>query len=78
MNNHTLANTYNNKLIEFEEKDINFMKKIYLFDMNYKIMAKSEDYKYIVINGAQNNFNITYLQYFLILYVLCLDFLRKN
>ena len=26
--------------------------------MNYKAMARSEDYKYIVISGAPNNFNI--------------------
>ena len=28
--------------------------------MNYKAMARSEDYKFIVIGGAQNNFNSIY------------------
>ena len=57
LNNHTLANTYNNKLIELEQKRHQFNEEN-LFDMNYKAMARSEDYKYIVISGAQNNFNI--------------------
>ena len=57
LNNHTLANTYNNKLNELEQKRHQFNEEN-LFDMNYKAMARSEDYKYIVISGAQNNFNI--------------------
>ena len=56
LNNHALANTYNNKLIELEQKRHQFNEEN-LFDMNYKAMARSEDYKYIVISGAQNNFN---------------------
>ena len=57
LNNHSLANKYNNKLIELEQKRHQFNEEN-LFDMNYKAMARSEDYKYIVISGAQNNFNI--------------------
>ena len=57
LNNHSLANTYNNKLIELEQKRHQFNEEN-LFDMNYKAMARSEDYKYIVISGAPNNFNI--------------------
>ena len=57
LNNHTLANSYNNKLIELEQKRHQFNEEN-LFDLNYKAMARSEDYKYIVISGALNNFNI--------------------
>ena len=57
LNNHALANTYNNKQIELEQKRHQFNEEN-LFDMNYKAMARSEDYKYIVISGATNNFNI--------------------
>ena len=57
LNNHSLANSYNNKLIELEQKRHQFNEEN-LFDMNYKAMARSEDYKYIVISGAPNNFNI--------------------
>ena len=56
LNNHSLANTYNNKLIELEQRRHQFNEEN-LFDMNYKAMARSEDYKYIVISGAPNNFN---------------------
>ena len=56
LNNHTLANTYNNKLIELEQKRHQFNEEN-LFNMNYKAMARSEDYKYIVISGAPNTFN---------------------
>ena len=51
------SNTYNNKLNVLEQKRHQFNEEN-LFDMNYKAMARSEDYKYIVISGAQNNFNI--------------------
>ena len=56
LNNHALANKYNNKLIELEQKRHQFNEEN-LFDMNYKAMARSEDYKYIVVSGAQNTFN---------------------
>ena len=56
LNNHSLANTYNNKLVELEQRRHQFNEEN-LFDMNYKAMARSEDYKYIVIGGAPNNFN---------------------
>ena len=56
LNNHTLANTYNNKLVELEQRRHQFNEEN-LFDMNYKAMTRSEDYKYIVIGGAPNNFN---------------------
>ena len=56
LNNHILANTYNNKLIELEQRRHQFNEEN-LFDMNYKAMARSEDYKYIVIGGSPNNFN---------------------
>ena len=56
LNNHSLANTYNNKLLELEQRKHQFNEEN-LFDMNYKAMARSEDYKYIVLGGAPNNFN---------------------
>ena len=57
LNNHTLANTYNNKLIELEQKRHQFNEEN-LFNMNYKAMARSAEYKYIVISGSPNNFNM--------------------
>ena len=56
LNNHTSANIYNNKLIELEQRKHQFNEEN-LFDLNYKAMARSEDYKYIVISGSQTNFN---------------------
>ena len=56
LNNHSLANTYNNKLLELEQRRHQFNEEN-LFDLNYKAMARSEDYKFIVIGGAPNNFN---------------------
>ena len=53
---HLKSNFYINKL---SEKDQN--KHLYneenLFELNYKIMAKSEDYKYIVLNCSTSNFD---------------------
>ena len=59
LNNHSLANTYNNKLVELEQRRHQFNEEN-LFDMNYKAMARSEDYKFIVIGGSPNNFNSIY------------------
>jgi len=56
LNNHSSANIYNNKLIELEQRKHQFNEEN-LFDLNYKAMARSEDYKYIVISGAPTNFN---------------------
>ena len=56
LNNHSTANIYNNKLIELEQKRHQFNDEN-LFDLNYKIMSRSEDYKYIVISGSPSNFN---------------------
>ena len=56
LNNHSQANIYNNKLIELEQRKHQFNEEN-LFDLNYKAMARSEDYKFIVISGALSNFN---------------------
>ena len=56
LNNHTSANIYNNKLIELEQRKHQFNDEN-LFDLNYKAMARSEDYKFIVISGSSVNFN---------------------
>ena len=56
LNNQTLANTYNNKLVELEQRRHQFNEEN-LFDLNYKAMTRSEEYKYIVIGGAPNNIN---------------------
>ena len=56
LNNHSSANEYNNKLVELEQRKHQFNEEN-LFDLNYKAMARSEDYKFIVISGAPTNFN---------------------
>ena len=56
LNNHSTANIYNNKLIELEQKRHQYNDEN-LFDLNYKVMSRSEDYKYIVISGAPSTFN---------------------
>ena len=54
--NHNRANKYINKLSENDQK-----KHLYnednLFELNYKAMSKSEDYKYIVLNCSPSNFD---------------------
>ena len=56
LNNHSTANEYNNKLIELEQKRHQFNDEN-LFDLNYKAMSRSEEYKYIVISGSPATFN---------------------
>ena len=56
LNNHAQANIYNNKLIELEQRKHQFNEEN-LFDLNYRAMSRSEEYKYIVISGAPTNFN---------------------
>ena len=56
LNNQTSANIYNNKLIELEQKKHQYNDEN-LFDLNYKIMARSEEYKFIVVSGSHANFN---------------------
>ena len=50
------ANIYHSKLSDNEQK-----KHLYnednLFELNYKAMSKSEDYRYIILNCSQANFN---------------------
>ena len=56
LNNHTSANIYNNKLFELEQRKHQYNDEN-LFDLNYKIMARSEEYKFIVVSGSHANFN---------------------
>ena len=55
VNNPTKANIYNDKLVELEQKKHQFNEEN-LYDLNYKAMARSEEYKYLVINGSPSNF----------------------
>ena len=55
LNNPTQANIYNEKLMELEQKKHQFNEEN-LYDLNYKAMARSEEYKYIVISGSPTNF----------------------
>ena len=56
LNNNAQANIYNSKLDDNDSK-----KHLYnednLFDLNYKAMSKSEDYKYVILNCSHANFN---------------------
>ena len=57
LNDYTLANSYNNKLIELEQKKHQYNEEN-LFELNYKMMSKSEEYKYIVIDCSLDNFGV--------------------
>ena len=56
LSNNNQANIYNSKLADNEQK-----KHLYnednLFELNYKAMSRSEDYKYIILNCSPPNFN---------------------
>ena len=54
-NNQTKAKIYNDKLLELEQKKHQFNEEN-LYDLNYKAMARSEEYKFLVITGSPNNF----------------------
>ena len=55
VNNQTKANAYNDKLLELEQKKHQFNEEN-LYDLNYKAMARSEEYKFLVISGSPSNF----------------------
>ena len=55
VNNPTKANIYNDKLLELEQRKHQFNEEN-LYDLNYKAMARSEEYKYLVISGSPVNF----------------------
>ena len=55
VNNQAKANAYNDKLLELEQKKHQFNEEN-LYDLNYKAMARSEEYKYIIISGSPINF----------------------
>ena len=50
------ANIYNNKLSENEQKRHQYNEEN-LFELNYKAMSKSEDYKYIIVSCSHSNFD---------------------
>ena len=56
LSDNTQANIYNNKLAENEQKKHQYNEEN-LFELNYKAMSKSEDYKYIVVNCSPSNFD---------------------
>lgn len=53
INNEEKANLFNDKISE-ELQNKRQYDEINLFELNYKEMAKNEDYKYIVINYSKN------------------------
>ena len=55
LSDNTQANIYNNKLAENEQKKHQYNEEN-LFELDYKAMSKSEDYKYIVISCSPPNF----------------------
>ena len=57
LNDHEAANKYNSKLIELEQAKHQYNEDN-IFNMNYKAMSRSEEYKYIVISCSPGNFGI--------------------
>ena len=57
LNDQEGANKYNSKLIELEQTKHQFNEDN-IFNMNYKAMSRSEEYKYIVISCSPGNFGI--------------------
>ena len=56
LSNNSKANMYSNKLAENCIKKHQYNEEN-LFELNYKEMSRSEDYKYIVINCSHSNFD---------------------
>ena len=56
LSNHNQAISYTNKLSENENKKHQYNEEN-LYELNYKAMSKSEDYKYIIINCSSANFD---------------------
>ena len=57
LNDHSAASSYNTKLMELEQTKHQFNEEN-IFDLNYKAMSRSEDYKYIVINCSPSNLGV--------------------
>ena len=57
LNDQEAANKYNSKLIELEQAKHQYNEDN-IFNMNYKAMSRSEEYKYIVISCSPGNFGI--------------------
>ena len=56
LSNNNQAIVYSNKLSENENKRHQYNEEN-LYELNYKAMSKSEDYKYIIINCSSSNFD---------------------
>ena len=56
INNNEKANKYNTKISE-EEQNKHKYDELNLYELNYKELSKSEDYKYIIINISNNEIN---------------------
>ena len=56
LSNNNQAIIYSNKLSENENKRHQYNEEN-LYELNYKAMSKSEDYKYIIINCSSTNFD---------------------
>ena len=56
LSNNIKANTYITKLADNEQKKHQYNEEN-LFELNYKAMSKSEDYKYIIVNCSHANFD---------------------
>ena len=57
LNDQESANKYNSKLIELEQAKHQYNEDN-IFNMNFKAMSRSEEYKYIVISCSPGNFGI--------------------
>ena len=56
LSDNTQASIYNNKLSENDQQRHQYNEEN-LYELNYNVMAKSEDYKYIVLNCSPSKFN---------------------
>ena len=57
LNDHSTANKYNSKIIEFEQTRHQFDEDN-IFNLDYKAMSKSEEYNYIIIHCGPDNFGL--------------------
>ena len=56
LSNNAKANIYNNKLSENEQKKHQYNEEN-LYELNYKEMSRSEDYKFFIVDCSQSNFD---------------------
>ena len=57
LNDHSTANIYNSKIMELEQTKHQFHEDN-IFNLEFKAMSRSEEYKYIVIHCGPDNFGL--------------------